>query len=328
MGNKAVVYIITIGAVLFSSVIHFACHKVAQQEQLSNVKFEDDLMARALYDKMVETMRKAESLSYESDYRCGPKDRELGRGRYIIFLKKPNYFRLETVIGQKGIAQKIYFLIHPKSKKGGILIGGGDYLWIYWPDGRPRLHNEDWDTYQKTRYAYMKERTPIGKHSIGHKTSLLGGGMTVIDPSTFHGYTDSLQPYIDGVRSLGSEKVGDEECDVIEVSFMKHQRSWYLWLSKRDHLPRRLKQVVRASYDIIAHEVWSKVTINSEIPTEKFIWKPPKDWIEWRLSSPAEALLKPGREAPNFNLLSTDGSRIKLSDYRGRLVWLYIWRAG
>ncbi len=65
--------------------------------------------------------------------------------------------------------------------------------------------------------------------------------MPIIDPSTFHGYTDSLQPYLDGVKSLGSEKFGDEDCDKIEVSIMKHQRSWYLWLSRSDHLPRKLQ---------------------------------------------------------------------------------------
>jgi len=64
----------------------------------------------------------------------------------------------------------------------------------------------------------MKEATPVGKHSIGHKTGLLGAGMSmpIIDPSTFHGYSDSLQPYIDWIRIMGEEKVGDEECDVIE----------------------------------------------------------------------------------------------------------------
>jgi hypothetical protein len=28
---------------------------------------------------------------------------------------------------------------------------------------------------------------------------------------------------------------------VIEVSMLSHQRSWQIWLSKRDHLPRKLK---------------------------------------------------------------------------------------
>ena len=27
--------------------------------------------------------------------------------------------------------------------------------------------------------------------------------MPIIDPSTFHGYTDSLQAYLDGVKGLG-----------------------------------------------------------------------------------------------------------------------------
>jgi hypothetical protein len=110
---------------------------------------------------------------------------------------------------------------------------------------------------------------------------------------------------------------------------MNHQRSWYLWLSPKDYLPRKLKQVVRVSYDIITEELWSEVTINADIPTEKFIWKPPEDWQEWRMPGPEEALLKPEQEAPDFNLLLADGGRVKLSDYRGKsAVWLYIWRAG
>ena len=39
----------------------------------------------------------------------------------------------------------------------------------------------------------------------GHEVFGYLGVMTIVDPSTFHGYTDSLQAYIDGVRSLGHE---------------------------------------------------------------------------------------------------------------------------
>ena len=153
-------------------------------------------------------------------------------------------------------------------------------------------------------------------------------GMSIIDPSTFHGYTDSLQPYIDWIKSIGTEKVQDEECDVIEVSFMKHQRSLYLWLSRLDHLPRKLKQVVRLSGDIIMHELWTDVTVNAEIQSEKFAWTPPEGWQQWFLPTSQERLLKPGKEAPDFELSLIDGTKIRLSDYRGKIVWFYIWRAG
>ncbi len=313
MKSKALACITITVAMLVSA---FPRTASAEKEQSSDTTFQNDPAARALYDKMIETMRKAQSLSYESDYSFG---REGTKGRqctYTIWMQKRNYFRVETVT--------------KKGEKGGILIGDGDYLWIHWPNGRPRWHYEDFETHQKTSSeVYMKKRTPIGAHSIGHEVCYLRGmSMPIIDPSTFHGYTDSLQRYIDGVRSLGTEKVGDVECDVIEVSIMKGQRSWYLWLSRKDHLPRKLKQRIRASHDIITDETWSKMILDAAIPTQKFAWKPPDGWKEWRRPSSRERLLKAGQQAPDFELLSTDGSKIKLSDYRDKVVWLYIWRAG
>ncbi len=315
MKKKIMLVIITIGMLLGCSLLHFSAS--AQQNTSSDTEFVNDPIAHALYDKMIEAMRKAETLSYESDYRWESKGNESGHCTYTVWMKKPNYFRVETV--------------SDNGEKGGIVIGDGNNLWIYWPNGRPFYYGEDAKNYQKTRLiSYMKEPTPIAKHSIGHMTGLLGVKMSmpIIDPSTFHGYTDSLQPYIDGVRSVGVEKAGNEECDVIEVSIMKHQRNWYLWLSKRDHLPRKLKQVICVSYDIITNEAWSDVTTNAEIPMEKFIWKPTEAWTEWHPPNDEKELLQLGEQAPDFDLQSVNGGRIKLSDYRGKVVWLTIWRVG
>ena len=279
---------------------------------------QDDPVAHALYTQMVETMRKATTLSWVSDYRWEAKGNTLGHATYKIWLKKPNFVRLEAIRAGS-------------NDPSGILVGDGEYFWIYWPKEKPRYgwertgkYAEEYEKHRST--FYMKERP----NSIGHQTDKLGAGMamTIVDPSTFHGYTDSLQPYLDGVRGLGSEKVGKDDCDVVELSFMKNQRSWRLWLAKTDHLPRKLKQMVRVSYDIIFEESWSEVSVNAEIPNDRFAWSAPSEWKEWRIPPIEEGLLKPGTPAPDFDLAAPDGSRVKLSNFRGQIVWLNKWRCG
>jgi len=280
-------------------------------------EFKDDPAAHALYDQMIAAMRAARTLSWQSEYRWEAKGKEIGHATYRIWMKKPNYARVEA---------------STDGEPRGVLVLDGECFWTYWPKGRPCYPFEDESEWEKTRLtSFMKEAAPPGRHSIAHKTDQLGAGMgmTIIQPSYFHGGGSSLDAYLDGVRSMGSaEKVGDEECDLIEVSFMKHQRSHYLWLSKCDHLPRKLKQIVRVDYDIITDEVWSNVEIDRPVSDDLFRWSPPDGWKEWRLPELEEGILKAGTPAPDLDLARADGSRIKLSDYRGKVVWLYIWRVG
>ena len=95
------------------------------------VAFEDEPAAHALYNQMIETMRTAKSLSYVSNYRAEREGRTVRECNYRVWLKKPNYFRVES----ENTSPAVVLLL---GKLGGTLIGDGKTLWIYWPEGRPR----------------------------------------------------------------------------------------------------------------------------------------------------------------------------------------------
>jgi peroxiredoxin/outer membrane lipoprotein-sorting protein len=279
----------------------------------SSMIVKDEPAAHALYEQMIETIRQAESLSYTSVCDDDPDERN---STYNILLKKPNYFRVEISNFLSG---------------GSTFVGDGDNLWFYWKGIRPFSSHEDSDSYEKTREkVYIKKATPTGKYSIREQINMFGMAwiVTILDPSTFHGYTDSFAPYIDGIRSRGINYVKKEKCEVIEISFMKAQRTRYFWISKKDHLPRKIKEIVRLANNKVVVEEFSDMTLNARIPQKKFTWTPPDGWRQWEKPEPEDNLLKPGTEAPDFELLSTDGSLTKLSDYKGKVIWLYIWQCG
>jgi outer membrane lipoprotein-sorting protein len=272
----------------------------------------DEPAAHALYDSMIASLREADSLSYTCSYgSSGRRDQS-----YHVWLKKPNFFRVEAV--------------DAGGECTGTLVGDGNDLWIYWPGVCPLINPADTNI-PKSQWSslYKTHRTPLGRHSIGHEVCELGAGhMPFLDPSTFHGYTDSLQEYIDGVASRGTDRLAGQECDVVEVSIMGAQRTWYIWISQADRLPRRIKQVIRAMHDLIGVEEWLDVSVNPEISADQFAWSPPAGWREYIRPDPAAKLLKAGEVAPDFCLQSIDKGQIRLSDFRDKIVWLYIWRSG
>ncbi len=280
--------------------------------------FADEPTAHAAYNRMIEAMHQARSLSYTSRYEHQVGGRAPTSGTYRMWLKKPNFFRMETQSAT--------------GEQEGILIGDGISLWIHWPKGRPQWqYVAESEADRKTRFtSYMTKPAPRGQHSIVHEAPFLGAhvGYPVLDASVFHGHVDSTERFLDGVRGAGAETVAGEDCDKIEVSFMNYQRRRYLWLSKRDHLPRKLKEVVRVSSDIVTLEEWSSVAVDPKMSEAMFAWTPPAGWTEWTLPVEEDRQLKPGSKVPDFDLTSVDGGRIKLSDFHGKTLWLCFWRVG
>jgi peroxiredoxin/outer membrane lipoprotein-sorting protein len=316
MSNGIVRHTLLILAGLAYLILTSACGGAPQRQEPSNPIGRDQPEARALYNKMIGSIRKAETLSYESNLREEVDGDKWDPWTYRVWMKKPNFFRVETVTKD--------------GTKHAILVGDGGHAWSYFPNGRPWFSGEDRGAYEKSRSdVYVKEPAPPGKYSIGYSIALKKSNcFPILNPSVFQGINDTLEPLIDSIRSLGAEKVGGEDCDVIEISHMNNQRSYYFWISRRDNLPRKLKDVVRTKGEHITLEVWSRVTLNGQIPMEQFKWTPPKNWNQWHPPAPEDRLVKPGRQAPDFELLSAEETTIKLSDYRDNVVWLIFWRVG
>ena len=91
---------------------------------LDAAAFADEPAAHAAYDRMIEAIHQARSLSYTSRYQREAEGRVLTACTYRVWLKKPNFFRMETRSSS--------------GELGGTLIGDGTRLWIHWPKGRPQ----------------------------------------------------------------------------------------------------------------------------------------------------------------------------------------------
>ncbi len=273
----------------------------------------DQPEARALYQAMIGALQGAESLSYTAV--CGGPD---GRSSlYKICLKKPHSFRLE--ITNDALTDKVT-----------TLVCNGRQLWVYWSGTRP-FWGIDHVASPPTRVnAFISKEVSPGSGYIREEVARLGLAWSemILDPSVFSGYADSLGPYIDGIRARGSDEVGDEACEVIEIDFMQAQQVLYLWLSKRDHLPRKAKRIIRLADDRVTVEQWSDITVDPQIPPGTFAWPPPEGWVQWNPPALEEALPRSGQDAPDFELRSAHEGTIRLSDYRGSLVWLYVWQVG
>ncbi len=273
----------------------------------------DETAAHVLYDTMIRTVHDARSLSYTSAC-SNPDDRT---STYRIWLKKPGSFHVEQT--------------NDASTKSTTLLDDGNCLWVHWAGDRPTLLIDTEKSHADARSnVYVKKASLAGGGSISNQAAMLGTALVelIFDPSVFYGSPSPLSPYLDGIRSRGTNRVRGEVCDVIEVSFMRARWTWYIWLSRQDHLPRKLKRVDRGVDTRVTVEEWSNVTVNAEIPPKVLAWSPPPDWHQWNPPRLEDSLLQSGQEAPDFTLRSARRGKLRLSDYRGRVVWLYVWDTG
>lgn len=287
-----------------------------------SVQFENEPHARTLYERMIKAMQEAETLSYKSEYWTGSKEQPYCMTRFQIWLKKPNLLRMEHRFG-RGIYQ--------------ILIGDGERLWVYWPAERLPYANETQADYERTRKQVYYTTQATSGNALFSREFTRWMRYYIQNPTIFHGYTGTSRYNPEAVRTIGTEHINEENCDVLELRFPNDayrrrfgQQSRLFWISQNDCLPRRIKHVDKGDPYRRDYEIWADIRVNEEIPDKLFTWIPHenlKQWVPPKPPVPPKAeLLQPGEQAPIFALKSAEGKVINLLDYRGAVVWLNFWR--
>ncbi len=268
--------------------------------------------AQALYEAMIEAAHQAQTLSY----RCFCDGTDSGMSSFTVQLKKPNLVRVDMTNGM--------------STKVTTVLADGDRLRIFWSGDRPYLKVDDFARNEQPQSnVYVDMAGSPNDDIVGEMARLgLAWSNLIWSPSVFFRGVDEFEPYIDGIRFRGTNEIHNEECNVIEVSYFKAQRIRHYWLSQEDHLPRRIKEIVRVADNHVVAEDWFGVEIDPAIENKRFQWSPPEGHRVWNPPHLDEFLLKPGTKAPDFKLSSVSGDTIHLADLQGRVVWLCVWRVG
>jgi peroxiredoxin/outer membrane lipoprotein-sorting protein len=273
-----------------------------------------DPAAVDLYERMMATIRGARSLSWESAYQFAYGENP-GRPTVLRFwMKKPGYARVEAI---------------QDDKLTGVMVGDGRCFWIYWPEGRPRWEAPDSSAWP-ARNQYLQDLMPANRYSIAHRANLLAEGIVMLafEPTVFHGMPDMLSRSMQRMRLAGSEAIDGEPCDVLEISMMDGQRSRSLWISRRDQLPRKIREVAHLMADASVTEVWSDVRRNPHMSDKLFQWTPPENWTQYFEADLSAGLLPAGKPAPDYDLPLDGGGRFRLSAMRGKMVLMSFWRVG
>jgi len=280
----------------------------------------DEPAARAIYNSMLDAMKKADTLSYTNAYSIDGFGPLHLKSVYKVYLKKPNYARIEETID---------------GKLAGVIVLDGTTVWTWWPGGLP-----EWGPYftgeGKAKYdpvrmtSYRKVASTKGEDSLSYSSLFLDRsmGMLIVDPSVFMGSQGLMERQLDGVKSLPAEKITGEDCDVLEATLMQGQMTWKLWVSKKTRLPIAQTETVNWQQKRVKEERWSDVAVGGKIDDSLFKWSPPQGWTEFKFPDLNEGLIPVGKPMPDFDVVAADGAHLKLSALKGKVVWIDVWRAG
>lgn len=126
----------------------------------------------------------------------------------------------------------------------------------------------------------------------------------------------------DGSMIRGSEVINGESCTILERSYNDRYYRQTFWISQRDFLPRKLRDVI-GNGSIV--ETWLNIKTNEPISNRIFLWNPPKGWTQLFPPNFQSSLLKSGTKMPDFNFPLLNGQHITLSQIKGNITLMCLW---
>ncbi|MCK4343500.1 MAG: redoxin domain-containing protein [Phycisphaerae bacterium] len=133
------------------------------------------------------------------------------------------------------------------------------------------------------------------------------------------------------LEHLGTEKIGDIECDVIHAVYAEDGGEVRWHFAKSDHLPRRVQRTIASMVgESSLITSISKLDIDPEVSDNVFRVEKPAGFREvaqrpGQPGQPARFFLAVGSEAPDWTLKNTEGREISFKSLRGKIVLLDFW---
>lgn len=129
------------------------------------------------------------------------------------------------------------------------------------------------------------------------------------------------------VQHVGSEKVGDVDCDVINVVLAQSGDEVRWYIAKSDHLPRRVQRLIQTPFGRSAITTTLElVDTTPKVDEQAFRLEKPEGFEEPRTIQPGGGEgLRVGSEAPDWTLKDAAGNTVTLKSLRGKIVLLDFW---
>jgi peroxiredoxin/outer membrane lipoprotein-sorting protein len=221
----------------------------------------------------------------------------------------------ETHLALAAVKPDKYRLTFKDDSKEIILVADGETTWTY----MPKLKQ-----YTKQQAAMSGDDDESDGEQADTLTIALRTLVLFYENVTRYGSSAAL-------AKDEKVKVGGDRIDCYVVRFQSAKSQHQLWVDKERFVVVRHLEVARQTMNGVLVEVhintnWKEAEIKLPPANDLFTFDPPSNATEVQaLNLPGERVLLTGKNAMDFELKDLQGTQVRLSDYRGKIVLLDFW---